>query len=312
MFMGKKIKDILIEYVKEKLFKVIHSKDYYSSYQDIFYVGTYDECVNFIVKSRDNMLEILPYGDHTIEEGISIEDDKIKIDYNKNDEDDNINTRLGKSSKNIKFEPRITTLKNSRTPVLSVYNKISNKDTTEIIKDIKSKKSDRKYGVTDEDYETFINRTAIFYGKYLKNQDIDTIFVMESKSSLAEDLTMRIKSILPDTTIKILKKSIVKNIENLTLDKEGVKIYDTEFKILTDFYNKVKNTGEFSVKKIHPKHRSLFKNWIKINEDSIRYITNKNVLIIDDYITSGSTLDEVCTQILKLSPKSLKCLTIIK
>jgi hypoxanthine-guanine phosphoribosyltransferase len=82
--------------------------------------------------------------------------------------------------------------------------------------------------------------------------------------------------------------------------------------LLGNIHNDVKTKGEFSLKKIHPKHRGLFTDWIKINEDSIRDVTDKNIIVVDDYITSGVTLDEVCTQLLKLSPKSILCLTIIK
>ncbi len=310
-----RIKNQLLEHSRGKLFKVIESKYYYSMYQDVFFVGTYDECVDFIVNGRRHDLEIQPFGggndeNEIVDEGVSKIDDKIEFDYETNDQDSNINTRLGITSKNFKFKPRFKTLPKSGVKVLSVYQKTSNKETTEIIKDLK--RSEEERGVSENDYNSFLTRTAIFYGRVLKDMEIDTIFLMESKSSLSKDLTVKIKSILPNTTIKLLDNSIVKDIKNIKLNREGAKLSDYEYELLGNIHNNVKTKGEFSLKKIHPKHRALFTDWIKINEDSIRDVTDKNIIVVDDYITSGVTLDEVCTQLLKLSPKSILCLTIIK
>ena len=92
--------------------------------------------------------------------------------------------------------------------VLSVYQKTSNKETTEIIKDLKRGTPERGVSVQEDDYNSFLTRTAIFYGRVLKDMDIDTIFTMESKSSLSKDLTSKIKTILPkisETEIIALK-----------------------------------------------------------------------------------------------------------
>lgn len=312
-----RIKNQLLEHSRGKLFKVIESKYYYSTYQDVFFVGTYDECVDFIVNERRHDLEIQPFGggndeNEMVDESVTKTDGKVEFDYETNDEDSNINTRLGISSKNFKFKPRIKTLPKSGVKVLSVYQKTSNKETTEIIKDLKRGTPERGLSVQEDDYNSFLTRTAIFYGRVLKDMDIDTIFTMESKSSLSKDLTSKIKTILPNTTIKVLDNSIVKDIKNIKLNREGAKLSDYEYKLLGDIYNDVRTKGEFSLKKIHPKHRSLFTDWIKVNEDSIRDVTDKNIIVIDDYITSGVTLDEVCLQLLKLSPKSILCLTILK
>lgn len=135
---------------------------------------------------------------------------------------------------------------------------------------------------------------------------------MESSSDLASDIAYKIKSMLPDTSIKYINNSVFKNIDNIKLDTAGEKISEKEIQALQKLIDKVKNTGEFSIKKIHPRHRKFFTNWIKINKDSIKNITDKNIILFDDYITSGATLDEAAREILKLSPTSIEAITLIK
>lgn len=248
----------------------------------------------------------------SIKEDIVAQDGAVKFDYDSKEKVRNINTSLGKSSKNVKFTPRVSTLSNSRVKVVSAYSKNSGSDVTDILKSIKKAK-DGKFEIDDLDYDMFLSRTAIFFARYLKDKKIDSILVMESSSPLASDIAKKIKGMLPDTSISFLANSVVKNIDNLTLDKsEDDKISQSELDGLKKLYDRAKETGEFSIKKIHPRHRKYFTNWIKVNEEAIKKITNKNVILFDDYITSGATLDEACREILKLSPESLSVITLIK
>ena len=46
-----------------KQFKVFESRYYYSNYKDILFVGTEDECIEFIKKNKNLQLEMLPVKD---------------------------------------------------------------------------------------------------------------------------------------------------------------------------------------------------------------------------------------------------------
>ena len=233
-------------------------------------------------------------------------DDKVVFDYSK--KKGNINTSLGKNN----FTPRVTTLPQSRVKVVSAYSKQTGKDVTDLLKSIK-KTSDSPYGIDDSDYEHFLNRTALFFFRYLKDKNIDTIFVMESSSDLAKNIALKIKKMLPDTSIRLYNNSITKNIQNLKIKiDDDAKISQPERRAIESIYNKSKDSGVFSIKKINPKHRKYFIDWIEINRESINNITNKNILLFDDYITSGATLDEVSKELLKLSPSNIEILTLIK
>lgn len=248
----------------------------------------------------------------TISEDIDIDSakDKIEFDYNKNDKK-HINTALGKSSKNIKFEPRFTTLPNSRNKIYSVYAKESSDDTTDILKSIKGSKGN-KYGVSDDDYTKFIKRVTMFFIRTIKNKPIDTFIVMESSSPLIGDIVDVLVRMMPNRGVKVYSgDSVHKDIEGLYVDRP-TKMSGDEYKSLTKIVDKAKQTGVFSIKEVAAKHRSYLKGWIKIDESIYKDIKGKDVVVFDDYITTGSTLDAVCEGIRKHSPKSIMGLTTIK
>jgi len=308
----KNIRRIVLESIQEDEWIVYDAKFAYSTYKEVLFVGTKEEAENVIIHNPEMNLEMsIRRSPSVVGEDITQVDNAVKFDYSK-EKGKNFNTSLGKSSANIKFSPRVSTLRNSKVKVFSAYSKNTGKEVVEIMKSIKQS-ADSNLSLDSKDYDHFISRTAIFFLRHLKNESIDSIFVMESSSSLAKDIAFKIKTMLPDTSIKFLENSIIKNIENIKIEKgEGDKFSDQEVALLDRLYNKAKETGEFSIKKIHPKHRRFFTNWIQINRDAIDKITDKNIIVFDDYITSGSTLDEVCRELLKLSPASISSIVLLK
>lgn len=239
-------------------------------------------------------------------EGIDIlPDQSIKLtSANKN----YIDTSLGKSSSKNKFQARITTLPESRVQVISVYKKETGDDVTDILKAIKGKES--KFNIGVDEYENFINRTALFFSKEINKRPIDTIFCMQSSSSLVKDIAVKtIEKV--SQSLKFIPDSIIKNIDNLELVKPET-MSDSQFKSMEKVYMKAKETGAFEIKKIPPQNRKFFRNWIEVNEDAIRSITGKHIIIFDDYLTSGATLDATCMVLKELSPASIICFTILK
>jgi len=293
MNLRKYIRKIITETLQheQEEWMVFESKFYYATTKFPLFIGTKEECEKIIINNPELDLSMSTRQGPTIigiDEDVYAQDNLISFDYNTKDKVKNINTSLGKSSENIKFAPRVSTLKNSRVKVVSAYSKNTGDVVTDILKSIKQTK-DKKYSINQNDYEHFINRTAIFFVRYLKNKNIDSIFVMESSSTLARDIAIKIKDMLPNTSIKFLENSVVKNIENITIEKGEEKISDTELLGLQKLLDKAKISNEFSIKKIHPRHRKFFTNWIKVNENAIKNITDKNIILFDDYIPSGAT-----------------------
>ena len=251
-------------------------------------------------------------------EGIAIGDDgQMKLDV-KGREQKFIDTSLGKSSKNVKFEARVTTLPQSKVRVISVYKKGS-VDTdfggsmTDILKGLKGKSS--SYELDSDEYSKFINRTAIFFAKEMNRMKVDSVFCMGSSSSLVKDVAFKTVEKVSNISLKFLPDSIVKSIDSLELvipDEDIEKFGSDIMNTLRREVEKAKSRNEFEIKKIPPQYRKFFKNWIDINSEAIRDISGKDVILFDDYLTSGATLDEVCLSLKELSPKSITCFTIIK
>lgn len=90
-------------------------------------------------------------------------------------------------------------------------------------------------------------------------------------------------------------------------------ISDEDFESLSKAYDKMNeiNNGIFSFKYIQPKLRHLFK---KCSEHSLNYadeINNKDILVVDDTISSGSTISQSVSAILETYElKSIKVLTV--
>jgi hypothetical protein len=241
------------------------------------------------------------------EKNITIQNKELNFDYSNNNKD-TINTSLGKTSKGVKYSPRITTLFNSRVKIYSPYSKKSSSRSTDILKSIK-KKSEIK--MDELDYIKFIKRTAIFFMRIIRKESIDTILVMESSSTLVQDLVDEIKDKLSDKSIKVFNDSIKKDITNLRVIRP-LKMSDSEFDGANNVILNAKENDNFEIKKIHPKHRKYVTGWIKVDDSIKKEISNKNVIIFDDYITSGSTLDAICVELKLLEPNNLFGMTIIK
>jgi hypothetical protein len=249
-------------------------------------------------------------------EGIEIGDDgQMKLDVTDKGNQKYIDTSLGKSSKNVKFEARVTTLPQSGVKVISVYKKgsVEDKSVTDILKGLKRKSS--SYSISDEEYDRFINRSAIFFAKEMNRMKVDSVFCMGSSSSLVRDIAERTVAKVSNISLRFLPDSIKKNIDTLELvipDEDIERFGSDILGSLRKEVEKAKQRGEFEIKKIQPQYRKFFKGWIEVNSAYIKSIMDKDIILFDDYLTSGATLDEVCLALKAYSPKSITCFTIIK
>jgi hypothetical protein len=60
----------LVNENNEKQYKVFDSKYYYSSYKEILFSGSYDDCVQFIIQNKGLNLEMLPIGGDELRENL--------------------------------------------------------------------------------------------------------------------------------------------------------------------------------------------------------------------------------------------------
>jgi hypothetical protein len=239
--------------------------------------------------------------EYFLNDGFKINKTNIRFKPNNSDY---INTSFGKSN----FQPRKTTLKKSKVVVYSAYSKESGEDTTKILKALKGT---GKVKFKPGDVENFINRSSIFFGRILRDSPIDVVIKMPSSSPLASNFTDKILEKLSHSHVLTYDDVITKDLKNISVDT-SYRFSPAEFKQLHRLVDKVKESGKFEIKKVHAKLRPALINWMMIDDSIRNKLVGANILIVDDYITSGTTLDETCSQLAKFKPASIRGITLIK
>jgi len=163
--------------------------------------------------------------------------------------------------------------------------------------------------------EQFLNIVKKIDSKY------DTIILTPSNNELNKRILHKLCEIIKfdnkieDLFIKLSCEEVLDNGLDRDLIKKSDDIEYTmgEINRYIDIMIK-KNSGYFSYKNVDPKDRKYFKHTMKLNSDIIKYsefINDKMVLILDDTISTGGTISEVCENILKTyTPKDLKIITL--
>jgi phosphoribosylpyrophosphate synthetase len=242
-----------------------------------------------------------------INEGFIIKDDIVYFDSNSSSF---INTSFGKTKKLKPFESKI-----ENGVIYSVYNKEKSNDDLykEVLTTIKGQST--KYKMDYNSYRTFIDRTAIYMSNLILKEKIDTILVMDSSSPLVSDLTLEINRRLPKYySMYTFNKQIFKtpDIQDITIDTMGVDVSDKNYKSMKSSLDKMKKEGYFKIHNIYAPNRKFIKNWLKINNNILSKIVDKRVALIDDILTTGSTIKEAARLLNDAGSSYIIGLTIIK
>lgn len=244
-----------------------------------------------------------------INEGFIIKDDIVYFDANNSDF---INTSFGKS-KNLK--PFVSKMENG--VIYSVYNKDKSSEDKEAYSDILDtiKGQSTKYKMDYNSYRSFISRTAIYMSNLILKENIDTILVMDSSSPLVSDLTIEINRRLPKYyNMFTFNKQIFKtpDIQDISIDTMGIDVSDKNYKSMESSLNKMKKDGYFKIHNIYAPNRKFIKNWLKINNNILSNIVDKKVALIDDILTTGSTIREASRLLNDAGASYVIALTIVK
>ena len=245
---------------------------------------------------------------NNLNEGFVLNGDTLFFDSNSTDF---INTKFGKDLKNTPYSMKLPF-----GVMYSVYSKNKNttsEEYTEILKCIKGQST--KYKIDLESYNKFLNRTAFYMSKIILNNDIQTIILMESSSKLLSDLNLKLIHYLPKYyTIFNYEHTIFKNpdISSIKIDAEAYKLDDKTVQSLRKTLDNMDKSGYFSVKRFPPQFRKVITNWLKLTDKMLSKIVDKNIVIIDDILTTGSTIIEASNLIKNAGAKNLIGLSIIK
>ena len=228
---------------------------------------------------------------------LSAIDDTVVIDYS--DKKGDVKTTLGKR----KLIPYTKKIEGTDLSVISMYNTYGN-NATDIIKALKAKK------LSTEDYHQFLSRSAVYASKLLKDNEIDIIVMPKSSSTLTKDFASELGKRFPH--IKIMVDSFVKSeIDKIVLNTEDPRLEPSILKSLTGILKRAKKDGYFEFKKVLPQHRKFFRNVFSYDGNSAIF-EDKNVLIVDDIIASGSSIYDIYKTLQEAAVNEVLCLTLFK
>jgi hypothetical protein len=245
----------------------------------------------------------------TLNEGFTVKNNVVYFDPTS---PDFIKTQFGKGKPKNPYQTKI-----ENGVAYSVYNKIKSEkergEYTEILKALKGQS--QVYKMDYDSYRKFISRTAIYMANIITKEKIDVIFVMDSSSPLVSDLTFEIGRRLPKYYETFtFNKQIFKtpDLDSITIETGDVELSPQSLRDLKYSLDKMRREGNFKITNIFSVNRKFVKNWLKINGSVLSKIIDKNVAIIDDFLTSGSTLSEASNLLHDAGAKKIIGLTIIK
>lgn len=169
--------------------------------------------------------------------------------------------------------------------------------------------------VDQKSYNDFIKRTALYFYRLVKGKDIDLILLMPTSSPLVSDIVNTLLQYYPSYFKTVtFNKEIIKNpdLSAITIDSEQYKLSDSTLKSLQSAIDKMKESGYFEIKHIIPQLRKTVHNYLLAKDTILGKLIDANVLIVDDYITSGETLKEASRLLMNSGAKSVTALTLLK
>lgn len=223
-----------------------------------------------------------------ITEGFVIKDNTLYFDPKGGDF---IKTSFGKSKK---LKPYHKSIENGI--VYSVYKEVKVKDRKlkdEVLRTIKGQST--VYDMDYNSYRKFISRTAIFMADLIRKEEADLILVMDSSSPLVTDLQIEINKRLPKYyDMFTYHKQIFKNpdFSEIEIDWGDANLNDSNIKTMKSTLKKLSNKGHFKISKFYGSRRKFIKNWLKMRNNILHKIIDKKVVLLDDFLTSGSTMIE--------------------
>lgn len=267
---------------------IIKTADYVIAFWDGKSPGTADSIKK--AKKAGKKTFIIDISAEGMNEGVRLGDDGEYVFDFETDEKDDLLT--------LKYNDGFVTKKQTK-GIISYYTyklnrNLESKQRVELIKYIKNDLKQRN------EYQHFLNKAIIglFNNPNFELSDVDLVLIPQSASDLNLDLATKINDKIPNALF--LKDGILKNEpSNVTInyDKVKEKKYSPETIIsIEKMVERADVEGVFKIKKIPPRFRQFIINFLKIdagNRKLLNRITDGKVLIVDDFISAGTTFAEV-------------------
>jgi len=232
-------------------------------------------------------------------EGIEAKEGKIVFDYSSSK---GVNLRLGKNRKFMTYTKTLYKYKDIK--ILSLY-KINKED--KFI--LRALKGESDLILDTQDIFNFIKRSSLYAFKNLP-KDIDIILFSKNSYLLLDFFIQEIASKYQNKALKISQSIYKVDTSNLHMKTDTPSKYVDFIQALIERLKKkqyIKLRDDIPIK-----FRAYFSGYISIDDDAQKQFQGKNVLIVDDILTTGSTLTELIEIIKLRDPRSINALTIFK
>jgi len=242
-----------------------------------------------------------------LEEGIKLtDDDQYSFDWI----NDDINDILP-----LKYRPYKGRILRKGDTTYSYYHAFQLKKTdysTDLLKAIKMLEINRR------DLDQFLSKAVLGFNKKFAINSFDTIISPTSSSLvLSEFVNMiadkgAIRNVYNDSFVKAAQDEI-----QLDLDKVNkIKDEKTKVEIFKAFKRATAPDNLFKMKDIWARYREYFINFLKFNTENDRRlynaVTGKNIVLVDDFKTSGTTIREMLNQLSDLGAANVVVIVLIK
>lgn len=208
--------------------------------------------------------------------------------------------------------------------VISIFKRTQLTDTNNVQRDgnpfiyALKNKNGWKFKITDEEINKYIRRFLEICKKI--NSKYDTIIITPSSSNLNEKFMKIISKqvnadkVINEYFIKLSKEEII---DDDLIDKEQIQNdYPNEFnKVIAEIQRSFRRMKGrlFEAKYINKEYLKYIKYISSNNDENLRqYIDNKDILLLDDTISSGETISQCINGVLSnFVPKSITIITLL-
>lgn len=205
-------------------------------------------------------------------------------------------------------------------PIYSVLNYISNDETTKLLTSLKGK---GPYVVNEKQLDTLLNQIVGACKKIINDVDPEVIIFPKSSSELLKKFVDKLTAAYP--SIKVVDEGFVKKVlaagdEEALINKQhpdwekfASEHPDAADELKKSLKRHIKD-GNLEVKKLYKPYAKFIKNFIQMKDASntLDQVIGKRVLVVDDVLSSGSTMLEMFRQLKEFEPEVISGLTIFK
>lgn len=211
-----------------------------------------------------------------------------------------------------KYRGRVSNLGDTKYSYYHAYQLKKNDDSTDLLKAVKMLEINKR------DLDQLLNKAVIGFDKEFNISSFDTVISPTSSSLVLSDLVDLIskkggiRNVFNGSFVKSAQDEIQLDIEKV----EAVTSEKTKKDIMKAFKKATDITSAFKMKDVWAPHRKFFINFLKFNTDNDRRIYNavsgKNIILIDDFKTSGTTIKEMIRQLAELGAANIVVFVLIK